>query len=241
MRAFFATAVFCLTSVAIDIPYLTGPLVDEAKLLSTSDEHLITQTLEKINASQKAQVVVLIAGSLQGLEIESYSIAVAEKWKLGTKKVDNGLLFVIAPKERKMRLEVGYGLEGEIPDAIAKRILDEAVGPYFRKGQFAQGINQGLETIASRLQVEGYPAQQHQLKDKPVRFRLGELILLGIIVFFILFLNWTGGYYRSGFGGHGRRYGSSGWGGGGSWGGGSGGGFSGGGGSFGGGGSSSSW
>jgi uncharacterized protein len=231
-----------LAASAIAVPYLSGPVVDEAQLLSPEERAQVQQMVDTLNASGKVQMAVLIASSLQDNDIESYSIAVAEKWKLGKKKTDDGLIFLIAPHERQMRFEVGYGLEGDLTDALTKRILDEVVGPYFKAGRYRDGILLGIEAIAHKLGVDlNAPVDQRLTEHRGG----GSIPLLFGLLIFVLFS------FLAGFSPTRRRYpggwgggGFGGWGGGGGFGGGGfggGGGFSGGGGGFGGGGSSSSW
>ena len=228
---------------ALEVPYLAGPVVDEAHLLNPTERQRITAELEGLNATGKVQMAVLIAASLNDQDIESYALAVAEKWKLGEKKRDNGIILVVAPTERKMRLEVGYGLEGDVPDAYAKRILDDDMLPLFRQRRFADGIRMAIFRVGEHLKlVEGKPPVRRS-NQIPLG-RMLPYIPLGLI-FLVFFASrfatpygrrrrggfWDGGYGGGGFGGGG--FGGGGFGGGG--------GFSGGGGGFGGGGASSGW
>ncbi len=224
---------------AIDVPQITGPVVDPSRRLSARDLHNVTRAVESLNASGKVQMAILIVDSLQGEEIESYGIAVAEKWKLGTKKGDNGLIFIVAPPLRRMRLEVGHGLEGDISDIVSKRILDQIAAPYFRKQLLAAGLIAVTQAIGERLQVSGTNAGEPDTVQSPPPSKQsgagGFLILLFVFALAIL-LVWIDAIRGGGWGGGGWSGGGGGWSGGGG-----GGGFSGGGGSFGGGGSSSSW
>ena len=194
-------------------------------------------------------MVVAIFRSLEGESLEDYSIRLAEQWKVGQKGLDNGVIFLVFLQDRKMRLEVGYGLEPTLTDAIASTILSTVVAPRFREGRVADGIAAGLDAIDAAIRGEFRAAPREKRRDDvpmmvPLLFTV--LVILGIV--FAGFRNaayarrngWTGGSH-----GWGRSY-SGGWGGGGfggfsGGGGSSGGGFSSGGGSFGGGGSSGSW
>jgi uncharacterized protein len=234
---FFLWLSTSLAATKVVVPYLSGPLVDEVGLLSSSEKARIEQVLLALKATQKAQMVVLIANSLQGFEIEDYSIAVAEAWKLGKKSVDNGLLLIIAPNERRMRLEVGYGLEGNLPDAISIRLLDETLKPYFKAQQFGNGIMALLSQIGERVGALGIAGEINREIAPPPQSRQqkrGLPVFAWIIIAIFLLITRSqrrrglGGYFGGGFGG----------GGGGGFGGG---GFSGGGGGFGGGGASSRW
>lgn len=231
----------------IPVPDLSSPVVDNANLLSSLELGDVQRYVEEINKSGKVQEAVLIVDSLKGNDIESFSIAVAEKWKLGKAKKDNGLLFIIAPKERKMRFEVGYGLEGDLTDAMSKRILSDVVAVSFRKAHYADGIKAGLYHVAKILQVDQNLSTNESngldfIFDRHPIFLLVLIIILWSFISTVLAmsgLNRNRRYYGGGW----HYGGRSGWGGGssGSWGGRSGGGFSGGGGGFGGGGSSANW
>lgn len=137
---------------ALEVPYLTGRVNDNAGMLDPEEESRIATRLEALEQANGAQVVVLTIPSLEGEVLEDYSLRVAETWGLGDEEVDNGLLFLIARDDRKLRLEVGYGLEGVIPDVLAGRILRNVVQPEFRAGRFAAGIEAAVETIATAIE-----------------------------------------------------------------------------------------
>lgn len=221
------------------IPALTGPVIDEAGYLSRQDRQALMQLLYDFNRRGKAQVQVLVVESLQGVPIEQASIQVVDQWKLGDAKKDNGVLFLISAQDRQMRIEVGQGLEGAIPDVIAKRIISDQVIPLFRSKRFSDGIVLGVHEILryadKEFADENITPEQEQ----------GNSLPLGIVIFLVIVVLVLG---RFG-GGGGRRLRGGGWGGGGyygggggwSSGGGGGGGWSGGGGGFSGGGASGSW
>ncbi len=220
------------------VPALTGPVMDEAGILDPQMKDEISRILLNFNQRDMAQVQVYIVSSLQDMPIDQASIEITDQWKLGDQKRDNGVLFLIAPQERKIRIEVGQGLEGLIPDVYAKRINEDIVIPYFRKNQMPEGIYQGVVSIIKILDGEELQAQAKPKlagREKKLALPFWAIIL---IWFLIMFIGRIGGGGRR-FGGGGR---SGGFGGGfgGSFGGG-GGGWSGGGGGFSGGGSSSSW
>jgi uncharacterized protein len=236
---------FCVfTSLAraeiVNIPSLTSPVIDEAALLTANEARRIEDRLYSFKDAFQMQV--WIAPTLGDESIEALSIRAVDKWKLGAEKTDKGLLLLIAVKERRMRLEVGHGLEGDIPDALSARILDQLLRPALRSGNFSQGINEVIDEVSAILNVGDHPQQRH-VQGKGGSFPALFIILLPFIVFVVL-----GRVLGSVFGFRSRRRypwdggfgGGGGWGGGG-FGGGSGGGWSGGGGSFGGGGSSSNW
>lgn len=221
---------------SLDLP-TAAPVVDEVGLLQPGETAELTSLIRRIKDGAGVEISVFIASSLQGRPLEEFSIAAAEKWGLGKKKVDRGLLFIIVPNEKKMRFEVGYGLEGDITDAFSRRVLDNRVRPLFREGRFYEGILAGIGGIQEKVPL-GLSAQEVP-RPEPRRKGNGFIFGLFILFFFIVFVSRLLG------GGGGRGYGGpfigGGWGGGGGFGGGGGGGWGGGGGGFGGGGSSSSW
>jgi uncharacterized protein len=236
--------VFCLGVAAraeFVVPALTGPVVDQMGLLNAGDERDLDSVLRDYNAQGKAQIQVLVLSSLQDLTIEEASIKITDQWKLGAAKKDNGILFLIAPQEKKLRIEVGQGLEGALPDVIAKRIVSDTVVPYFKKGQMSAGVVAGVYEIIQYVDKEY--ADQHLTATPSPGEGSGGLPgwVIILILFGLIFLGrfGGGGGRRGFFGGYGGGYGGGGFGGFG--GGGGGGGWSGGGGGFSGGGASGSW
>jgi uncharacterized protein len=160
-----SSVLLCLLSVCIafaestsfvKIPDLQAPVTDLSGILNSTEK----QTLEQQIRSQKnPQVSVLILPSTQPETIEQYSIRVAEKWALGRKSIDNGVLLVVAHSDRAVRIEVGYGLEGALPDARCKQIIDRVITPNFREGKFYDGITQGVEAINKASSSEYIPEE----------------------------------------------------------------------------------
>ncbi len=132
---------------ALDVPYLSGRIVDEADLIPAVSEVAIEAKLTKLEAETGAQVAILTVPTLDGDPLEDYTLRVVETWKLGQEEKDNGVLFFVARDDRKMRLEVGYGLEGQLTDLATGRILDDIVRPSFKAGDFAGGVAQGVDAI----------------------------------------------------------------------------------------------
>lgn len=132
---------------AFEVPALTGPVIDEAGLLTPSTRRELEESLHRLRQTQRVQLQVYITKSLQDEPIENVAIQIFDKWQLGDEKTDKGLLFLIAPNEKRMRIEVGQGLEGDVPDVIAKRIIADVVRPHFQRGDFALGIVQGVATL----------------------------------------------------------------------------------------------
>src|SRR5579859_8123992 len=131
----------------VAVPPLSGRVVDQTGTLSAGDISSLTQTLRDLETRKGSQVAVLIVPTTAPETIEQYSIRVAEAWKIGRKKIDDGALLVVAKNDRKLRIEVGYGLEGALTDATASRIIDEIIVPKFRSGDFTGGIAAGIERI----------------------------------------------------------------------------------------------
>ncbi len=139
---------------AKDVPYLAGRVNDHANLLPQPDRDRIEGKLRSFEQQAGAQVVVLTIDSLEGEALDAYSVRVAHTWKLGQKDADNGVLFLVAKQDRKMRIEVGYGLEAKLTDAQSVRILDNLVRPRFRQGDFVGGIEAGVDAILGTVRGE---------------------------------------------------------------------------------------
>ncbi|ECF7008185.1 TPM domain-containing protein, partial [Salmonella enterica subsp. enterica] len=133
---------------------LNNPVIDEAKILSTSDKQAIETKLRSLNDRGLAQAAVVIVPTTNGEDIFDYSMKVADRWKLGKKDTDQGLLMVVAVNDRKMYILTGYGLEGTIPDAAAKRIISDDITPRFKQGDYAGGITAGINRIEERLTTD---------------------------------------------------------------------------------------
>ncbi len=226
------------------VPPLSSPVVDQAQVLSPAFRERMSYALRELTARTSTQLAILIVPELGGVPIESASIQVVEKWKLGKKDTDRGLLLLIAMKERRMRIEVGQGLEGEIPDAIAKRIIADTITPRFKDGEIDVGIFWGVDDLISRAEPQFNLQSYFSGKERKISAKgkggTGGIALIVLIAIMILILRGLGGG-RGGRGGfYGGGYGGS-YGGGGGFGGGSGGGFGGGGGGFSGGGASGGW
>jgi len=222
---------------ALEVPALTGPVVDEAQFLSRAASATIENALRNLYEKEGIQFQVLIIDKLVDESIEGYSIKVVDEWKLGKKGDDRAALFLIALDDRKMRIEVGRGLEGNLTDLTTHRIIDE-VKPFFQKNDFDNGVALGLALMAQaegkKLDFQGTIKPRHQRKGGSASMVL--FAIFGLIIFLQMFF--PSGRGRGGMGG----FGGGGFGGGGFGGGsGGGGGWSGGGGGFSGGGSSGNW
>ncbi|MCI5071323.1 TPM domain-containing protein [bacterium] len=131
-------------AVGIDIPRLTGPVIDQAGLFNPRQKDELENFLYALDQKTSVQLAVLTVQSLLGESIEQASIRVVDQWQLGQKKTDKGLLILVAKDERRVRIEVGQGLEGDIPDAYSKRIIDKHIVPNFKQGLFYKGVMQGV-------------------------------------------------------------------------------------------------
>lgn len=149
------------------VPALNTRVTDLTGTLSAADSARIEANLAAFENAKGAQVAVLIVGTTQPEEIEQYGIRVVEQWKLGRGKVDDGALLLVAKDDRRLRIEVGYGLEGVLTDANSRRIIDEIITPRFRAGDFAGGIEQGTQQMMKLIDGEALPppAQQGGLAD----------------------------------------------------------------------------
>jgi uncharacterized protein len=238
---FFAT----FSLFAFDVPPLTDPVMDMAGMISPEVKGQIDTALRYLRNQGGTQIAVLTIPSLDGAVLEEASIKVADKWKLGSAAKDDGVLLLIAKAERKIRIEVGQGREGDLPDAYARRIIDDKMTPMFRAGKVSEGVANAVLEIARRTDPKvdlqaflsvGGPSEDYaqDLGSHPSN-RKSDISLIFFMIFF-MFVSLV--YSVLG----GNRRGHSGWGGGGfGGGGGGGGGFSGGGGGFSGGGASGGW
>lgn len=270
-RRFLALIVLLLAGLvpaqAQDFPALSGRVVDQAELLSPEQEAALTAKLAALEQASSRQLVIATIASLQDRAIEDYGVALARHWRIGQEGANNGVVLIVAPNERKVRIEVGYGLEGVLTDALSSSIIRNQMTLRFREGDFPGGIAAGADAIIEQLQAPPEAAEERvraaaaeqagARRSGATKSWILPLIFFGVALVFILLPALFGRR------GRGRRYRStagavgevvlwglvnslaSGRGGGGSWGGGGfgggGGGFSGGGGSFGGGGASGSW
>ncbi len=270
--AFALVAVFYATGAfALDFPPLTGRVVDNAAIISQSVRDDLTRKLEDLEKKTTTQLVVVTLRSLQGTSIEDYGYQLGRYWKIGQAGANNGALLIVAPNERKVRIEVGYGLEGTLTDAISKFIIENGILPRFKAGDMMGGIVRGTDDLVQVLSGDADEFRQRAKSASRVPGLLVKFLVwvftseFGFIIALIIIVMALNGIRslatalgvappprkaKSGFWhwwdnvgmGSGSGSGSSGSSGGSSWSSGSsGGGFSGGGGSFGGGGSSGSW
>ncbi|KAG1652841.1 UPF0603 protein YgcG [Nymphon striatum] len=179
----FSTVLFT-TSVSADlvkVPDLKSRVTDLARVLSASEEAAIESSLENLEKTKGSQLAVLIVKTTSPEAIAEYSMRVVDKWKLGRKGVDDGVLLLIAIQDRKMRIEVGYGLEGAIPDIAAGRIIDEYIAPEFRSGSYYAGISNGINKLIGLINGEDLPPRSSAQAEKSD--------FVGPVLFFLIFIS----------------------------------------------------
>ena len=232
----------------LPVPALSGRVVDQAGILNSAEESRLTAKLKDLEDRTSIQLVVVTLSSLRGSPIEDWGLALGRSWGIGQKGKDNGALLIVAPNDRELRIEVGYGLEGTLPDATANAIIRNVIVPRFKNGNMAGGISDGVDAIIAVLTGSGeeFTPSRRELIGQT----LSNLLPMLFIAFFIIMM--IVNFIRQGRRRRGNRYYRNSRGGwvyvddddgysGSSSSGGGGGGFSGGGGSFGGGGSSGRW
>lgn len=235
----FLLSFFALVAHAeFHVPPLTGPVIDNGELITARDEELLADLIRKFQQTHQVQMQILTVPTLDGDTIEQASIKVTDAWKIGDKRRDDGLLIFVAADERKIRIEVGQGLEGVIPDVIAHRVITDVMIPLFHQGNSSQAIVLGTYQLMKILDHDfsGEESLDKYNPDQRTLFQRYEGLFILLFVLLILFLNMLtprSGRYRGG----GWMGGPGGWGGGGF----GGGGWSGGGGGFSGGGASGGW
>ena len=223
-------------------PPLSGRVVDQAGILSPATESAIAAKLEAHQQATSQQVVVATVASLDGRDIAEYGVELGRAWGIGQKDKNNGAILLVAPNDRAVRIEVGYGLEGQLTDAISRLIIENSILPAFRAGRMDEGVSAGVDAMLGVLRgdPDAVPQPRAVRRDDPGEFP----IITFLIIIFILarLMGRRRGLWPIVIGGptiwHGGRRGGGGFGG---FGGRGGGGFSGGGGSFGGGGASGRW
>jgi uncharacterized protein len=152
---FAALWLLAMAVPAADVPFLSGRVVDDAEILSPAARERLAATSKAHEDRTTNQVVVLTVPSIGGESIEEYANRVFDTWKPGQKGKDNGVLLLVVPNERKLRIEVGYGLEGTLPDVAAARIIRDRITPRFKAGDFDGGINDGVDAIVAQLEGRG--------------------------------------------------------------------------------------
>ncbi|HOQ12829.1 MAG: hypothetical protein BWY23_01769 [Spirochaetes bacterium ADurb.Bin218] len=177
--------------MAFNIPQLNSHVNDYGDMISAEMEATLEEKLIQLEKSDSTQIVILTVKSLEGYPIEEYSINVAKSWKIGQKKLDNGVLFIVSRDDRKMRIEVGYGLEGKLTDLLAGRILDLEVKPHFKAGNYDKGFESGVLAIIAAVKGEYSVSQAIEVKNNessgedsvPWLFLLFFIIFGGVTIY----------------------------------------------------------
>ena len=175
----FAVAV---NATALEVPRLKGHVNDFAAMLSTASERQLEAVLTEFERKESTQIVVLTIPSLKGDSLEDFSIRVAEAWKIGQKKLDNGAILLIVKNDRKIRIDVGYGLEGRLTDLLTGRIIRNVIAPQFKSGQFDQGITAGVAAMIDAVRGE------YSATDAPRQPRQSQTGVPIIALFALFFL-----------------------------------------------------
>ena len=201
MGVALALAGLAWSASAIDVPFLTGRVVDNAEILKPATRERLVAQLKALEDRTTNQVAVLTVPTLDGESVEDFAVRVFEAWKLGQKGKDNGVLVVVVPNDRRMRIEVGYGLEGTLTDAQAARIIRDRMTPAFKAGDYDRGVSDGVEAIVAVLEGRGEPAAsssgasgsaksafdnfEEDLPPWPMRILLGAFIfgIIGLFTF----------------------------------------------------------
>lgn len=161
LSALLLSGALALTSLAtraeVPVPALAARVTDQTGTFSPADQAALETKLAALETRKGAQIAVLVVATTEPETIEQYGLRVAEAWKLGRKGVDDGAILIVAKDDRKLRIEVGYGLEGAMPDAIAKRIIREDIAPLFRAGDYVGGINAGVDRMIAVADGEALP------------------------------------------------------------------------------------
>jgi uncharacterized protein len=182
-RCILAAALLCgsivTASAQVEIPRLSARITDLTGTLTAGQSHALEQKLAAFEQRKGSQLAVLIVATTQPEDIAEFGIRVADAWKLGRKGVDDGAILLIAKEDRRMRIEVGYGLEGALPDALAKRITDETIAPHFKQGDYYRGIDAGLEQMIKVIDGEPLPAPDRSWSPPP---GAGDWITVALIL-----------------------------------------------------------
>jgi len=163
-RALLAAALLfppAYTAAEIAVPPLKARVTDLTATLTSDQRAALEQKLAALEARKGSQVAVLLVPTTLPETVEQYAIRVFDQWKLGRKGMDDGVLLLVAKNDRKLRIEVGYGLEGAIPDAIARRVMDEDIVPLFKRGNFYGGISAGTDRVSKLIEGESMPPPKH--------------------------------------------------------------------------------
>lgn len=213
----FLSAIFSLAQ-EIDLPQPRGYINDFANLIGAEAESKLSELLSALEEKTTAEMAVVILESIAPYDIELYAVKLFEEWGIGKRGKDNGVLLLVALKERKIRIEVGYGLEGALPDALCKQIIEREIVPYFKKGEYEKGILLGVSTIVGLVgkeygvEIKGVKRTLPRAEGAPSLLELFFSLIIFLLlfrifgvfgIFFFPFGGYRGGYWSSGGGGFG--------------------------------------
>src|SRR6202022_2292700 len=186
----FLSVVAVSAAQALDLPALSGRVVDQAGVLDQATRAALSQKLADLEAKTTDQLVVVTLKSLQGTSIEQLGVELGRRWQIGQKDKNNGVLLIVAPGERKVRIEVGYGLEGTLTDAIARLIIENAIIPRFRANDFPGGITRGVDDIIQVLTGDAAEWKQRAAHrpDPTPSWGTMLIVLLAMGAFFVVFI-----------------------------------------------------
>jgi len=189
--AFVALLGATIAIFAASFPALTGRIVDQANIIPAETRSTIEPKLADLETKSGIQLVVATVASLEGQEIEPYANELFRTWKLGEKTKNNGVLLLVAPNERRVRIEAGYGLEGTLTDALSKVIITNAIAPRFKTGDFAGGVSRGVDDIITVLTTDASEWQQRpslRLDNQPTSDPVSWLLIAGLIALVTLLI-----------------------------------------------------
>ena len=197
-------SLLALPAAAQDFPKLSGRVVDQADIIPAAEEANLTVQLEQLEKTTGHQLVVATVNSLDGNDISDYGYKLGRAWSIGGKENNDGVVFLIAPNERRMNISVGYGLEPVLTDALSGRIIRDVVTPKFKAGDMPGGIQDGVNAIAEQIQLPPEEAAARAAKaakaerDRADNGNIGGLIFVAFIIFFFFILPMLGAFGRRG-------------------------------------------
>src|SRR6266699_1424825 len=178
---------FACARAEVAVPPLKARVTDLTGTLSGTQQQDLERRLREFESRKGSQIAVLMLPSTEPETIEEYSIRVADAWKIGRARVDDGVILVVAKNDRKLRVEVGRGLEGAIPDAIAKRVVSDIIAPYFRSGDFYGGVAAGTDALMKLVEGEPLPPRKGTANgDSRSQDHQGTFVLLLIFAFIVV-------------------------------------------------------
>jgi uncharacterized protein len=176
--------IWAFYAFGLDVPALKGRVNDYGNILSSSTEGQLEAVLGELERTDSTQIVVLTIPSLEGDSLEDFSIRVADQWKIGQKNKDNGAILLISKNDRKLRIEVGYGLEGSLTDLISGRIIRDIIVPYFKRGDFDAGISNGVQAMIQAVRGE-FKADAKAVRVSPRSSSSPNFFAILVIIFLV--------------------------------------------------------